>query len=98
MCSNVLSLDTSAATPSSSLECWHDGLLGVHPLALKPSRLWTAGEFPDILASYLSRQFLHVRVQFVQEAVALLEEGVLSVHEGQHLKGKVKNWTVSRLA
>lgn len=34
---------------------------------------------------HLCSQFLHVGVDVVQQAVALLEERVLRVHEGQHL-------------
>lgn len=44
------------------------------------------GEAP----SHRRRQLLHVGVDVAQQAVALLEERVLRVHEGQHLRGRRK--------
>lgn len=56
------------------------------PLSLRP---WL-GPSPPLPQAYLGRQLLHVGVQLVQQAVALLEEAVLGVHEGQHLQGEAQ--------
>lgn len=37
--------------------------------------------------AHLGSQLLHVRVDLIQQVVALLEQRVLGVHEGQHLDG-----------
>ena len=38
--------------------------------------------------SYLPSQLLHQGLQFAEEVIALMEEGQVGVHEGQHLQGK----------
>jgi len=44
-----------------------------------------------VRCAHLGGQLLHVGVYVVQQVVALLEQGVLGVHEGQHLgRGKMQ--------
>lgn len=38
--------------------------------------------------AHLSSQLLHVGVNLIQQVETLLKEGVLGMHEGQHLQGK----------
>lgn len=79
LCSISRFSTAESITSWSSYEKGRQG--GKKPLSLRP---WL-GLAPPLPQTYLSRQLLHVGVQLVQQAVALLEEAVLGVHEGQHL-------------
>lgn len=46
--------------------------------------------------THLPPQLLHKRLQLAEQVVALMEEGQLGVHEGEHLKGRgytAAGWT-----
>lgn len=47
-------------------------------------------ESRNTLQQYLSSKIFHVRPKFTEQVIPLMKEGQMSIHEGQHLKGKIK--------